>query len=628
MSLVARRLIRATCVRPCLSWTTIINLACLLVLIPLAELHSQTSTTSPVSVPPQQEFWTTERQSAVIFVRAFAAAADTEPSERGTGFFVSRGGYFVTAEHLVSGATRVQISLDGTGGPWIDFSPIGTMSLGWDLALLKAPERAAGFPMLPLGCPETVRREAQLRFAGFPFGRGFDQRRAEVSSNEGLVGGLQLDANAAGGFSGGPVLDASGRVVAVISAGVTRTPGFLQVVPLSRARSRLGDIGVFIPKPEECSPVGPFGPDAALDVKLQVRVNVFKNTPPPSPEEITVEIADNALVPDWSSNTVVRMQQVGGWELSCRKGADLLLRASIPGQKDIVGPIAQRRCGDSKATEIWIGERKAVIDNLLNNEVQPLLNRIGQLVGSRDGLCSENHANYGDPAWSLDRRAPLVRDSYSDATRLLREAIDVTWGFPQLGQYRARALSDLALLYVRARKPCEAMGMISQEIYNLDQTQPLSDTHAFRYRPILVGSLLDAMVRCATGERDNLPDAINLLVELAELQKHNRLPAVGSLGNWIVKLRSAQNALFGILGGNIASQIADNIRKDEDLWEKWDALFETLSAPSCQPQPQKEERNNAPLRFDILRSVKASINLQRIGKCAWPVSVQTVANSG
>jgi hypothetical protein len=172
------------------------------------------------------------------------------------------------------------------------------------------------------------------------------------------------------------------------------------------------------------------------------------------------------------------------------------------------------------------------------------------------------------------------------------------------------------------------MGMISQEIYNLDQTQPLSDTHAFRYRPILVGSLLDAMVRCATGERDNLPDAINLLVELAELQKHNRLPAVGSLGNWIVKLRSAQNALFGILGGNIASQIADNIRKDEDLWEKWDALFETLSAPSCQPQPRREERNDAPLRFDILRSVEASINLQRTGKCAWPASVQTVANSG
>jgi hypothetical protein len=200
----------------------------------------------------EQEFWTVERRSAVIAVRAFAAVGDAEPSERGTGFFVSREGFFVTAEHLVRGATRVQFSLDGTGGPWIDFSRVGAMSLGWDLALLKAPERVSGFPMLPLGCPETVRREAQLRFAGFPFGRDFDQRRAEVSSNAGLEGGLQLDANAAGGFSGGPVLDASGRVVAVISAGVTRTPGFLQVVPLSRARSQLGNFGVFVPRPEEC----------------------------------------------------------------------------------------------------------------------------------------------------------------------------------------------------------------------------------------------------------------------------------------------------------------------------------------------------------------------------------------
>ncbi|WP_188968178.1 S1 family peptidase [Neoroseomonas lacus] len=199
-----------------------------------------------------QVFWNTERRQAVVAVRAFEDQNASGRPEVGTGFFVSGSGFFVTAAHVVQRARRVQFSLEGTGGPWIDFSPIGTQALGHDLALLKAPERPTPYPLLPLGCPETVARETTLRFAGFPFGRDFDSRQATVSSNFGAAGGLQVDGNAAGGFSGGPALDAGGRVVGVISAGLAGNPGFLQIVPMSRVRSGLQNFGIFVPREGEC----------------------------------------------------------------------------------------------------------------------------------------------------------------------------------------------------------------------------------------------------------------------------------------------------------------------------------------------------------------------------------------
>lgn len=200
----------------------------------------------------QEWFWNGERRAAVVAVQVFESAKDPKPRETFTGFFVSRDGYFITAAHLVDGAGRVQFSLDGLGGPWEDFNPFGARLLGSDLALLKAQERSTSFPLLPMGCPEMVRREAQLHFAGFPFGRGFDTRQTEVSSSFGLGVGPQLDGRVAGAFSGGPVLDDKGRLVGAISAGVIPTPGFLQAVSLSSVRSNLSDVGVFVPTPGEC----------------------------------------------------------------------------------------------------------------------------------------------------------------------------------------------------------------------------------------------------------------------------------------------------------------------------------------------------------------------------------------
>lgn len=195
-----------------------------------------------------QDLWTSERRAGILAIRAFKPGA-SQP-ERGTAFLVTNTGFILTAAHVVRGATRVEVSLDGPGGPWMEVAEKPQEDLGYDVALLKAFSSASpgAYRPLPLGAPSSVARGHILYFAGYPFAREFDARRAEVTSESGLEGGLQADANAAGGFSGAPVLNQFGTVIGIISSGAAMTPGFLQIVPLSRVRPGLDRYEIEVPR--------------------------------------------------------------------------------------------------------------------------------------------------------------------------------------------------------------------------------------------------------------------------------------------------------------------------------------------------------------------------------------------
>nr|WP_169742821.1 serine protease [Roseomonas aerilata] len=165
--------------------------------------------------------------------------------ERGTAFYIGSQGLLLTAAHVLRGATRIEFG-PNPGGPWQEAHPASVEDLGRDVAIFRSfsPPASGG---LEVGVPEAIREDHILYFAGFPFGLAFDRREAKVTAAFGVEGGWQTEGLAAGGFSGGPVINEAGRVVGIITAGVVGTPGFLQITPLSRVRSRLAEQGIQVP---------------------------------------------------------------------------------------------------------------------------------------------------------------------------------------------------------------------------------------------------------------------------------------------------------------------------------------------------------------------------------------------
>lgn len=231
-----------------------------------------------------QDLWTDERRAAIVSVRAFKSAQ--QQPEHGTGFLVSNTGFMLTAAHVVRGASRVEISLFGPGGPWMAVADKPQEDLGEDVALLKAFTSSTpnAYRPLPVGDSSTVQRSDVLYFAGFPFARDLDTRRVEVTSLSGISGGFQGDANAAQGFSGAPVINRLGTVVAVLTSGASTVPGFLQLVPVSRIRAGLDryDIRVApataasaIPQKNDVAAAPPVGPQSTLP-----RITSYAPPPP------------------------------------------------------------------------------------------------------------------------------------------------------------------------------------------------------------------------------------------------------------------------------------------------------------------------------------------------------------
>ena len=138
---------------------------------------------------------------------------------RGTGFFVSSD-TVITNAHVVEGATYV--TLRGGAG---DQTPamVTSRNTDLDLAILHVSKAKAGQPVLPLGSSSDVRAGQEIVAIGSPMGLQNTVTRGIVSSlrRVGQVTLIQTDAAINPGNSGGPLLDHSGRVVAVATMKLT-----------------------------------------------------------------------------------------------------------------------------------------------------------------------------------------------------------------------------------------------------------------------------------------------------------------------------------------------------------------------------------------------------------------------
>src|SRR5512139_708043 len=137
---------------------------------------------------------------------------------QGSGFVISADGYVVTNNHVVDGATKIQVSFDDQEK--IDAELIGT-DPRTDLALLKIKSNKA-FPFVKFA-DKPVRVGDWAIAVGNPFGLGGTVTAGIVSALGRDIGSgpydfLQIDAAVNRGNSGGPTFSLDGDVIGVNTA--------------------------------------------------------------------------------------------------------------------------------------------------------------------------------------------------------------------------------------------------------------------------------------------------------------------------------------------------------------------------------------------------------------------------
>src|SRR4051812_36832523 len=160
----------------------------------------------------------------------------------GSGAIVSPDGYILTANHVVEGAEKVKVSL-GSGEKEFDAKTVGT-DPATDIAVLKI--EANDLPPITIADSDKIEVGDAVLALGNPFELGRTVTLGIVSgTGRGGFGinayedFIQTDAAINMGNSGGPLVDAQGRLVGVNTMIFSRSGGFSGVgfaVPSNLAR--------------------------------------------------------------------------------------------------------------------------------------------------------------------------------------------------------------------------------------------------------------------------------------------------------------------------------------------------------------------------------------------------------
>jgi serine protease Do len=168
----------------------------------------------------------------------------------GAGFVLSESGLALTNQHVVGSASRVSILLWGdelTHAEVLDTDP------QLDLALLRIEGEVVD--TAELGTMRDVRVGDEVLAIGSPLKMFFSVSRGTVSFvNRSLerVQFLQTDLPINSGNSGGPLVDADGRVIGVVSFILRDSQGISFSLPIDRALERFEK---YLSPPADVAPV-------------------------------------------------------------------------------------------------------------------------------------------------------------------------------------------------------------------------------------------------------------------------------------------------------------------------------------------------------------------------------------
>jgi putative serine protease PepD len=186
---------------------------------PSSAVGSQTTANArPISADLNARQIYDASKNAVTYI-----VADTpEGQATGSGFVVSKDGLIVTNDHVVDGASQVQVKI-GTSDKAQPAQVVGA-DPSRDLALLKVDGK--DLPTLALGDSSKVSVGDPTYAIGNPFGLDHTlttgivsalQRNLRAPDGATISGAIQTDAALNPGNSGGALLDADGKVIGVNS---------------------------------------------------------------------------------------------------------------------------------------------------------------------------------------------------------------------------------------------------------------------------------------------------------------------------------------------------------------------------------------------------------------------------
>lgn len=173
------------------------------------------------------------------------------PSAQGSGFVYDRVGHIVTNQHVVAGADSYSVSL--WNGTEYDAKLVGT-DPSTDLAVLEIDAPRAALEPLTLANSSAVSVGDPVLALGSPFGLEGTLTQGIVSAlhremtapnNFTITDTIQTDAAINHGNSGGPLLDARGRVIGVnaqIESESGGSDGVGFAIPSNTVRSIVGQL--------------------------------------------------------------------------------------------------------------------------------------------------------------------------------------------------------------------------------------------------------------------------------------------------------------------------------------------------------------------------------------------------
>lgn len=164
----------------------------------------------------------------------------------GSGFIISADGYIVTNNHVVEGADKVTVNMNGDNSESLPAKIIGT-DAETDLALLKV-ETSKTLPVLKFGDSDAMEVGEWVVAIGNPFGLNNTVTAGIVSAKgRNIHAGpfdnfLQTDASINPGNSGGPLINMNGEVIGINTAISASGQGIGFAIPSSLASRIINEL--------------------------------------------------------------------------------------------------------------------------------------------------------------------------------------------------------------------------------------------------------------------------------------------------------------------------------------------------------------------------------------------------
>jgi len=197
---------------------------------------SEFTLTTPGTLLTQSASAQTRGRSNVQDAEAAVVYIETDQGRSGSGVVIDSNGLIVTNAHVVEGARRVVVTVQGRQ---VEAEVVSRGSSNClDLALLQLPGQR-NLPTLSFASSDDIYKTQPVWALGFPVGSTPTSAsivQGSISNIRPASGDIVFDAPVNRGNSGGPVVDNRSRLVGITTAGATNNQNINYAISVDQVR--------------------------------------------------------------------------------------------------------------------------------------------------------------------------------------------------------------------------------------------------------------------------------------------------------------------------------------------------------------------------------------------------------